>query len=412
MSTTMSVEAAREEYRAVFDHADRAFISRSQEIEMLALAILSEHHVLFKGPPGTGKSLLTRSIFKSFQGKQFAQQFTAFMDETFVFGPLNLGKMKEGKVEHITDNSLVDAEYAYLDEFFNASAELIITVNEVLNERTFTRFGKSMKTPLRTAVLTTNQDREKEKDLKPVYDRVMYKMYVNPVPASQKVKLLTVRNEDFNFPTVSTAAVSILQREMKRVEISNEALQALANIVVSYANESRTEVSDRRIRQLLDVLRASAVYNGRSIPNEEDFQNLQYCLPDTSTLSRYQETQTILNKFLLNLDLQIFQSLDSLETELRQKYLSSGGTFTVKSLTAFLRSFNTRMEAQANVNLHQKLVGIYTNVLEEHLCEGFEGDFIFTLQRLQKNGSSDKVYVTESGLVTSAAISLLASYIK
>jgi MoxR-like ATPase len=148
-----------QEFYDYCDSFNSLFVSRNREIKQLMYAVLCKDHVLFVGGAGVAKSLLAKYFFSGFSGKIFKQQFTAFMDETYLFGPQDIDALKKGLIIHNVKDSLVDSEFAILDEFFNANEETIVACNGPLNEREFSRNGQQVKSPLITAVMTTNQHR-------------------------------------------------------------------------------------------------------------------------------------------------------------------------------------------------------------------------------------------------------------
>lgn len=280
-----SVTEAMKSYNSLFEEAKMKFVRRHREIECLRYAILMQEHVLYKGLPGTGKSLLATSILSAIQpAKLFKQQFNRYMDDTFIFGPLNVEKMKAGVMEHTITDSLVDADYAFLDEFFNASEELLVSCNELLNERKFTRFSQKVDCPLKCAVLTTNRNREKEEELKPIYDRIMFTVVVGTLPPRERMEMLC-NYAAGGVPklegTIAESQIQRLRSAVQKVEVPLPVIRSMSDVVDQFLKEHKMFISDRKMNKFIDLLRVSAILAGRTDVRTSDLKALYLVLADT-----------------------------------------------------------------------------------------------------------------------------------
>jgi len=262
----------------------KVFSERVTELKMFKYAILMKEHILLKGAPGTAKSMMARAILTNIKDSTvFSQQFTAFMDESYVFGPQLLEEFKKGKVKHNIKNSLVDCDFAFLDEFFEANEQLIVSCNEVLNERTFTRNFQKETSGLVTAVITTNRERENEKRLDAVYDRLLFKKSVNPVnKVSNRISMYKNAMAK-SFDTFKPLDFSVLTKlieliENKKIKLNEAILKTYDKLLKEFRDQSLKKVSDRTAIKGLKLLKVSAVLAGRDDINIEDFKNLELIL--------------------------------------------------------------------------------------------------------------------------------------
>ncbi len=258
------------------------YSEREKEVAIFKYAILMKEHVLLKGAPGTAKSMMSKAFLENIiKAKMFKQQFSAFMDDSYVFGPQLLAEFKKGNIVHNTKNSLVDCNFAYLDEFFEANTQLLTSCNEVLNERTFTRNAQTEKSPLITAVMTTNRDRETEKTLQAVYDRVLFKSKVVKV-SSEEGKLAMYKNAmSGNLGNFGTFSFDALEKVFKlidssSVKFSTGILNCYSLIQKEYQAQSNEDISDRTAIKGLKMLKIVALLAGRTRVTLEDFAELRY----------------------------------------------------------------------------------------------------------------------------------------
>jgi MoxR-like ATPase len=280
---------ALKKFNALFGSLGQFFVDRDSELQQIKMALLTKEHVLLQGTPGTAKSLLARSVFQNVIGaSRYEVQFSKFMSEDYVFGPVNIKKLREdGEIAHNTKGTIVDSDFAFIDEFFDGSDVLLRSMLEILNERTFTRNSKRVECPLHTAILTSNYTREEEAT-GAILDRILFKSSVQPISDTDgrmtmykaaldkknSCKLEAIKQVDLN-----TLAAFVMSGDVK---VSNDVLTMYDTVVREYIRQMKTKnVSDRTCVKMLGVLKASAVTHGRSDVLMEDIQSISLALVPT-----------------------------------------------------------------------------------------------------------------------------------
>ncbi|MGC8606907.1 MAG: AAA family ATPase [Vulcanisaeta sp.] len=162
--------------RSVYMKLNNMFFKYENEVLGALMATLSRENYLLVGPPGTAKTTLVYALSKLLNAKWFYRQLTRFTDLEEILGPINIAKLLDGKVERIYANSIVESEFALLDEIFNASSAILNTLLSILNERvvydgekvvpvkTWTVFGASNRIP-------------DEEELQALYDRFPLRVF-------------------------------------------------------------------------------------------------------------------------------------------------------------------------------------------------------------------------------------------
>jgi len=268
-----------QEFRKYVNKFD-VYAEREKELSQLMYAVLMQEHLLLKGRAGTGKSELVKQFLHNITGtKLFSQQFTAFMDENYVFGSPLIDELKKGNIVHNIKDSLVDSEFAFLDEFFNANEELIISCNEIFNERKLSRNAQKVDAPLITAIMTTNQNREGEEKLKPIYDRILFtsivnkvvkdrqKMYLNALSGRLKVQATFSKSKLFEvYDYIKSSAV----------DYSKEIIDVFDRLLAEYQTQANVYISDRKAVKSLKFLKVVALVNEDTSVTINSLQELKY----------------------------------------------------------------------------------------------------------------------------------------
>src|SRR5690606_22515102 len=115
-------------------------------------------------PPGTAKSRLAWSVLgrivdeKSGKPSLFARQFSESTVQTDLVGPIDFKTLMEtGRTTHFTDEGMLGAVHAFLDEVFDGRDMLLRSALNVLQERELKQGGKITRGRIECALMTTNR---------------------------------------------------------------------------------------------------------------------------------------------------------------------------------------------------------------------------------------------------------------
>lgn len=159
-----SLQGARARFGNFLQELSLRFVEREDAIEQVALALFAREHVLFTGPPGTAKSALATAVLQNIVDRStrkpsvFARQFTENTVQTDLIGPLDFKTLMEsGRSEHFTDEGMLGAVHAFLDEVLDGRDMLLRATLNVLQERELKQGSKTTRGAIECALMTTNR---------------------------------------------------------------------------------------------------------------------------------------------------------------------------------------------------------------------------------------------------------------
>jgi MoxR-like ATPase len=248
-------------------------------VELVVLAAVAQEHLLVIGPPGTGKSEAVRRIARGFGGRYFEYLIGRFTEPTEIFGPINLGKLRQGVVETETSGMLPEADIAFLDEIFLGSTAILNTLLGVLNERRFRRGHTSIDCPLRVCVGASNH-LPTDAQLAAFADRFLLHSFVQPIADSGLEELLASgwwlagRSE----PTLSSMAdLDALTATALAMDLAP--LRSAIAHGMRLLRAAGIALTDRRVVRIQRLIAAAGALAGREQATEADLWPIVFALP-------------------------------------------------------------------------------------------------------------------------------------
>jgi MoxR-like ATPase len=250
----------------------KALVCRDEEVSILQLSLVAKEHCLFIGDPGTAKSMLARSLGVAVDAREFGVLLTKFSTPDDVFGPVSLSGLKNDEYRRVTGNRLADCEIGFIDEVFKANAAILNSMLTVMQERIYDNGGARVKTPLRTLIGASNEWPE-QGELDALFDRFMMRRSVQPVPPSERHRLLFSDLPPVN-QVASIADIDTAHTEAMQLPFTQETQDCYMEMI-STLQADKIAPGDRRCRNALKIARAAAWLDGSPAVERHHLESLK-----------------------------------------------------------------------------------------------------------------------------------------
>jgi len=280
----------REKLRRIRDELGHVFLERAELIDGALAALLTGHHLLIIGPPGTAKSMLADELCRRLEGAVYFQWLlTKFTTPEEVFGAVSLKALEHDEYRRVTTAKLPEAHIAFLDEVFKASSSILNALLTVMNERRFHNGREVVDVPLVTLFGATNELPEDD-ELQALYDRFLLRYVVAYIGEDFRFLKMLQASPPESRTTLNLAGWKRAQTEVRAVAVPDAIYRVLADLRRELGRRQLVS-SDRRYRQAIDVLRACAYLHERDHVTEDDLFFLEHVLwRDPSELAEVRAT--------------------------------------------------------------------------------------------------------------------------
>ena len=252
----------------------RSFVERDKEVNALLVALLAEEHCLLLGSPGTAKSAIVQALATALAGRYFQRLLTPFSVPEELFGPFSVAALQGDRYERQTAGYLPTADVAFLDECFKANSAILNSLLTALNERGFDQGATRVTIPLKMAVGASNE-LPGEESLAALYDRFVLRCWVEPVKSRDNRRaLILMAGAPATQVRITDEELTAARAHARSIPLADATVEALLDLREALAKEQGIEMSDRRMRKCVQVLRAYAALVGHDVVQPDDLEIL------------------------------------------------------------------------------------------------------------------------------------------
>jgi MoxR-like ATPase len=252
-------DAARS-FRAFFSELREGFLERETLFTQIELALLCREHVLVTGPPGTAKSAIASGVLNRIHDEAtglpslFAKQISELTVQTDLIGPVDFKALTEtGRTEYLTEDGMLGATHAFLDEVFDGRDMLLRSILNVLHERELKHGRRVTPGKIECVIMTSNRYLSEVLARSPELllafaDRLSFICFVPKAFARSQSRAAVlqraVRQQRLDLRArLSLQSLDALQAEVDRVEVSPLLLEALEALAEKLERELQRQVA-------------------------------------------------------------------------------------------------------------------------------------------------------------------------
>lgn len=265
---------------ALIDNIDQVIRGKRAEIRLALCCLLTEGHLLLDDVPGTGKTLLAKSIANSIAGTWKRVQFTPDLLPTDITGVMVFDQrsgqfnFREGPV---FTNVLIG------DEINRGSPKTQSALLEVMEERQVTSDGVSRPVPRPFFVIATQNPRDFQgtfplPDVQ--LDRFSMRLTLGYADHDTEVSILetfsrTQRDDELE-PVTDTEELDSIIAEIDGISVTHTVHEYIVRIAAATRShpDLRLGVSTRGTLALLRIARAYAASDERDFVTPDDVKTL------------------------------------------------------------------------------------------------------------------------------------------
>jgi len=272
----MSFKSIQELVEGVKSNIGKVIVGKEEAAELLIIALITSGHVLLEDVPGTGKTLLAKSLAKSLSLRFRRIQFTPDLLPSDLSG-IHYFNQKEGDFQFRPGPLFTNLLLA--DEINRATPRTQSSLLECMEERQISVDGETMVLERPFMVIATQNPIEHQGTFplpEAQLDRFLFKIKMGYPTTEEGLELLKRFAADDPLQELQAVAGAALiqqaQQSYRSVKISDDVLAYLLALVESTRQHEDVSigVSPRGSQALLRACQVHAILRGRDFVTPDD----------------------------------------------------------------------------------------------------------------------------------------------
>lgn len=276
----MNAEMIRDLFLKIQTNIGKVIIGKDEEIKLILSAVLSGGHVLMEDVPGTGKTVLAKSLSKSIRSDFSRIQFTPDLLPGDVTG---LSVFDAGKAEFVFKPGPVFTNILLADEINRATPRTQSALLECMEEKQVTTDGVTRALPAPFLVIATQNPIETQGTFplpEAQLDRFLMKLKLGRLSHANSVSVLNrfIDNDPLtDLESVCTKEeIVAAQAHVRTCQVSGPVREYIASICENSHTAPGVQlgVSPRGMIALMRACQAYAMIEGRDFVTPDDVKTL------------------------------------------------------------------------------------------------------------------------------------------